>query len=127
MRNKSGLADYTGQLQVRLPLQITDKLNGPSGTENGTGSTSISFTVPCTTTADATIGSTCSVTTTANSIIPGSAVAGSRAVWEVQGVQVFDGGPDGLVSTATGNTLFANQAIATVGAAAAQHRRLLNL
>ncbi len=113
VRNKSGLADYAGQLQVSLPLQITDKLNGPSGTENGTGSTSISITVPCTTTpGSATIGSTCSVTTTVNSIIPGAVVSGSRAIYEVQGVQVFDGGPDGLVSTATGNTLFANQAIA---------------
>jgi hypothetical protein len=32
-------------------------------------------------------------------------------VWEVQGVQVFDGGPDGLASTTSGNTLFMNQAI----------------
>jgi len=111
VRNKTGLTDYTGELQAKLPLQITDKLNGPSVTENATGSTSISFAIPCTATGSTTIGSTCSITTTANSVIPGSAVSGSRAVWELQNVQVFDGGPDGTASTTSGNTLFADDAI----------------
>jgi plastocyanin len=113
VRNKTGLADYSGQLQVKLPLQITDRLNGPGGNESATGSTVVNITMPCATNTDATVGSTCSVTTTANAVIPGLVVGGSRAVWESQGVQVFDGGSDGLVSTATGNTLFADQAVFT--------------
>jgi len=37
-------------------------------------------------------------------------VEAKRAVWQVDGVQVFDGGSDGVASTA-GNTLFASQGL----------------
>jgi hypothetical protein len=50
--------------------------------------------------------------TTVNAIAPGAVVSGARAIWEVQNVQVFDGGSDGVASTA-GNTLFADQAVFT--------------
>ena len=111
VRRKSDLADYTGELQARFPMQITDKLNGPSANENGTGNTTIAFTIPCTATGLTTIGSACAITTTANSVIPGSVVDSARSVWELQPVQVFDGGADGVASTTAGNTLFADQAI----------------
>lgn len=110
VRNKAGLADYTGELQGRLPLRITDKTNGPSLTESATGDTTFAFTIPCATTTSTTVGSTCSVVTTANAVAPGAVVAGARAIWEIQNVQVFDGGADGVAST-TPNTLFADQAI----------------
>ena len=111
VRNKSDLTDYAGQLQLKLPVNITDKLNGPAANENATGNTAITFTLPCATTADTTIGSNCSLTTTANAVLGGTAVDGARANWEIQDVQVFDGGPDGLASTTSGNTLFADQAL----------------
>ena len=110
VRNKSGLTDYTGELQAQLPLRITDKTNGPSLTDPATGDTALSFPIPCTATGAGTIGSTCSITTTANSVAPGAVVSGARAIWEVQNVRVFDGGADGVASTA-GNTLFADQAV----------------
>ena len=109
VRNKVGLADYTGQLQGRLPLNITDRTNGPSLTEPATGSTAYTFTIPCATTVG-TAGSTCSVTTSVNALTPGAVVANARAVWEMPNVQVFDGGADGVASTA-GNTLFADSAV----------------
>jgi plastocyanin len=110
VRNKSGLTDYTGELQAQLPLRITDKTNGPSLTDPATGDTALSFPIPCTATVAGTVGSTCSITTTANSIAPGAVVSGARAIWEVQNVKVFDGGADGIASTAD-NTLFADQAV----------------
>jgi hypothetical protein len=113
VRNKApGLADYTGELQGKLPLQITDKSNGPSLTEPATGNTSFAFTIPCASTTSTTVGSTCSVVTTANAVAPGAIVAGARAIWEIQNVQVFDGGADGVASTGP-NTLFADQALFT--------------
>jgi hypothetical protein len=36
---------------------------------------------------------------------------GKRAVWELGQVSVDDGGPDGQVSTATGDTVFMRQGI----------------
>jgi plastocyanin len=109
VRNKTGLADYTGELQVRLPLRITDRQSGPAADERATGDTTFAFTVPCAATG-AGVGSTCSITTTADSVIPGSVVEGKRSIWQVDRVQVLDGGSDGVVSTA-GNTLFATQAL----------------
>jgi hypothetical protein len=110
VRRKSDLTDYTGELQAQLPLRITDKTNGPSLADPATGDTALSFAIPCTATAATNAGSTCSITTTANSIAPGAVVAGARAVWEVQAVKVLDGGADGVASTAD-NTLFADQAV----------------
>ena len=107
VRNKAGLADYTGELQGRLPLQITDRSNGPGANEIGTGSTAYTFTIPCATTTSTTTGSVCQVTTTANALTPGAVVANARAIWELPKVEVFDGGSDGVASTA-GNTFAAS-------------------
>jgi hypothetical protein len=42
--------------------------------------------------------------------MPGSVRSGDRAVWQIGKVQVFDGGPDGLVATAD-NSLFQVQGV----------------
>jgi plastocyanin len=110
VRKKSDLSDYTGELQAKLPLRITDRFNGPATNEPATGDTTFPVTVPCGGTSDTTIGSTCSLATTANAVTPGAVVSGVRAIWETSGIQVDDGGADGLASTA-GNTLFADQAV----------------
>ena len=111
VRNKSGLTDYTGQLQARLALRVTDRNNGPSGTEPATGqTTNFTFTMPCTATGSTTTGSICSATTTADAVVPGAVLELRRSVWDVGKVEVTDGGSDGVVSTAP-NTLFAAQGI----------------
>jgi hypothetical protein len=56
------------------------------------------------------IGATCTVTTSANTVVPGSVQSGARAIWELGPVQVFDGGPDGVASTPD-NLLFADQGV----------------
>jgi len=111
VRKKSDLTDYAGQLQAKLPLRITDKFNGPATNEPATGDTSFAVTIPCATNTDASIGSACSINTSANAVTPGAVVSGVRAIWEVAGVQVFDGGSDGVASTTGDNTLFADQAV----------------
>jgi hypothetical protein len=110
VRKKSDLTDYTGQLQTRLALRVSDRHSGPSFTEPATGDTTFTFTVPCTGTVDPDIGSTCSATTTADAVMPGAVLEAKRTVWEVGKVDVFDGGSDGVAST-TPNTLFADQGV----------------
>lgn len=110
VRLKSTLADYTGELQVNSSAQVTDKLNGPSSDEPATGSTNFPVTIPCSATSDTTVGSTCSITTTFNAVRPGAIVAGVRSIWQLGDVKVFDGGPDGVASTAP-NTLFERQGV----------------
>jgi hypothetical protein len=111
VRQKVTLADYTGQLLVDAAVRVTDKKNGPSGTESGTGTAwNFPVTVPCVSTASTTAGGTCTVNTTFNAVTPGAIVESQRAIWQLGETKVFDGGPDGLASTAP-NTLFADQGV----------------
>jgi hypothetical protein len=106
--NTAAGADYTGEVQATTQLRITDKYNGSPLVESATVSdTPFPVTVPCSATANTAIGAACAISTTANAVVPGSVQTGQRAIWQVGQVQVFDGGPDGVVSTAN-NSLFEN-------------------
>ena len=107
VRNKQDLSDYLGELQVVHTLRITDKNNGISSTV-----TEIPFpvTVPCVGTGSTSVGSTCSITTTVDTLIPGAVQELQRTVWEVAQVRVTDGGEDGDVDTAD-NSPFLTQGI----------------
>jgi hypothetical protein len=67
----------------------------------------LTLTIPCTATTGPE-GASCSLTTSADGVMAGLAREGRRAVWEMEQVEVFDGGPDGDADTAD-NTLFAVQ------------------
>jgi hypothetical protein len=108
VRNKSGLGDYAGQLKLTTDLRITDRDNGPTEIST-TQAVSLSFAVPCTvTTATTTIGSSCTLNTTADALAAGTVKESMRAIWELGKVNVFDGGSDGVASTDP-NTLFLTQ------------------
>jgi streptogramin lyase len=117
VRRASDLADYTGTLEARIPLRITDRLNSPypaGRTAATTQGFDFSFAVPCAATgdpSDTTIGAACALTTTADSIAPGAVVEGARAIWEYGPVRVYDGGPDEDAATVGDNTLFLHQGI----------------
>ena len=111
VRRQSDLADYTGELEADPTLRITDRQSGAAGDEPATVSDlDFPVTVPCAGTADTTVGATCAVTTTADSVLPGTVSDGKRAIWQLGKLEVFDGGPDGLASTED-NTVFARQGI----------------
>lgn len=65
IRNRTGLTDYTGELQAVFDLRVTDGANSllpplfPANESGTTQDTSFSVTVPCAATEDATVGSTC--------------------------------------------------------------------
>jgi hypothetical protein len=112
VRAAAGLTDYTGQLQAAVALRITDR-NNPAAAGSHAGTTQSStfyWTVPCVATTDTTVGSTCSIDTSADALTPGTIVEGDRAVWDLGQVRVLDGGPDGLAGTAP-NTIFARQGV----------------
>ncbi len=109
VRNKNDLSDYTGQLQVNPLVRITDRNDGPSMSET-TQDSPFPVMVPCTLTASTSIGATCSVSTTFNAVVPGAIVEGKRAVWQLGQIEVYDGGPDDIVSTGP-NTVFARQGV----------------
>ena len=110
VRRQGTLADYAGELQAALAVRLTDGASGPSQSDRATVSDlSFRITVPCAPTAG-TAGSTCSVATSFDAVVPGSAQERKRSIWALDQVEVFDGGADGLAST-TPNTLFAVQGV----------------
>jgi dipeptidyl aminopeptidase/acylaminoacyl peptidase len=101
------LLPYTGELSADAGLRITDRNNtpSPSGLVPATvQDTSFPIAVPCS-------ASLCSVTTSANTLVPGAVVEGKRAIWQLGQVQVYDGGADGVASTHADNTLFLDQGV----------------
>jgi hypothetical protein len=104
--------DYSGELQGNAMIRISDHYNGPSLNEAATV-IDIPFPVNGTcanTPTNTAVGGLCSVNTTANAVVPGSVKDTQRGVVEIQQLQIFDGGQDGLVASA-GNTLFSVQGI----------------
>jgi glucose/arabinose dehydrogenase len=113
VRNRIGLTDYAGQLQVRLPIRITDLNNPPPSGGSGAGTVqdaTFAFTVPCTPTPDPAAGSTCSVSTTADAVTPAAIKESNRTIWQLGQIDVLDGGADGQVAT-NDNTVFARQGV----------------
>ena len=108
-QNNAGGPDYTGELEGLMFVTITDKDNTPN--PGGPGAATVQefdlhFTVPCTgTQVPAQIGSSCSVSTTVDALVPGAVKEGRRAIWQLDRVHVRDGGPDGDTATA-GNRVF---------------------
>jgi hypothetical protein len=115
VRNKVGLTDYTGELQVVPTLRITDRNNGanggPSQEEPATVvDTPLPFAVSCSATTGAE-GGTCAAVTSADAVMTGVAREGKRSIWALDQLQVFDGGSDGDADTPGDNTLFAVQGL----------------
>jgi glucose/arabinose dehydrogenase len=109
VRRRSDLADYTGELRLSVSRRITDKDNGGTNPAGTLIDAPYTATVPCQTTAT-TIGSTCSLSTTADALTPGSVREERRTMWQLGQVQVEDGGADGLAAT-TPNTVFLRQGV----------------
>jgi Tol biopolymer transport system component len=110
VRRKSDAEDYTGELQAILSLGLTDRYNAYGGAPGTAADVTLPFTVSCAATTD-TIGATCAVSTTADTVLPGAVPEAKRAIWELGQVEVFDGGADGVASTSGDNALFARQGI----------------
>jgi len=108
------LEDYAGELRASIALRITDRRNTPSPGGRNAGTVSdlaIHMTAPCAPVSDPLEGSACAATTTVDALIPGAVKEGSRSVWELDRVRVYDGGADGVGDTAGDNTLFATQGV----------------
>jgi Tol biopolymer transport system component len=115
VRNQSDLSDYTGEISVTMLRRITDKYNTPSP-DGGTGAATtqdvpLSITVPCASTEDTTVGSTCELQTSAQVLVPGQVQANARSNWELRQVQVYDGGSDQDADTTNDNTPFMDEGI----------------
>ena len=108
--NRADLSDYTGELEFVATLRVTDRNNGVELDQPATViDLPFRFAVPCAATLGRE-GASCQLTTTVNGVMPDVAHEGKRAIWALQGIDVLDGGVDGLASTPD-NTLFATQGL----------------
>jgi hypothetical protein len=109
--NSADGPDYSGQVQGTATIRISDHYNGPGLNEAATV-VDIPFPVngTCANTALTTVGGTCTVNTTANTVVVGSVKDNQRGVIEIGQLLINDGGADGQIATAD-NTLFEVQGI----------------
>jgi TolB protein len=93
VRVASDLSDYTGALEARVTLRITDKDNTPD--PGGAGVATVedlaySFPISCAATSDTTVGGACTFDTTADALVPGTARERTRAIWELGQLAIHD-------------------------------------
>lgn len=101
-------SEYTGELRARVQVRLTDRDGSVPQTVRHFP---IAFDVPCVPTAETLDKSLCAITTTLDSVMPGAAAEGRRAVWALDEVRVYDGGPDEDGTTTADNSLFAVQGV----------------
>jgi dipeptidyl aminopeptidase/acylaminoacyl peptidase len=111
-------ADYPIPLDLVLFGDITDRSYGTAMTLTSPPPTSpqvwpwdLRVQVPCTTNEDPDVGSRCQVATTLDAALPGVVPEGSRSVWGLGQVTLYDAGADGDVTTWDDNELFAVQGV----------------
>jgi Tol biopolymer transport system component len=109
VRVKGTLDDYAGEVEARTNARITDR-NG-DGTDPATV-TDVLFplSMPCVPTIALGSGSTCSVSTTLDALIPDAVTEKQRTILQLGQVRVIDGGPDGDTSTEP-NTVLLRQGL----------------
>jgi hypothetical protein len=108
VRLAAGLADYPGQLLLDLESRFTDRANGPAQDQPGTIEDFFwEAPVNCATTATTSVGSTCSLHTSVDALVPNTIKEGKRMIWEeIDHPHIWDGGDDWTASTRDDNLVF---------------------
>jgi len=108
-------ADYAGELEVRVPVRISDHWNHPDPGGGAHPATvvdvELSFWIPCALTSDPDIGATCSQNSDVLYHYPGLPKDTKRMVLEFGPVRVLDGGDDGDAQTDDGAQTFLTQGV----------------
>jgi hypothetical protein len=87
---RSDGADYAGQVTLALSARITDKNSGFGGAPATVSDTTLSFPVDCVATPGV-AGATCTLTTTAETLVPGLFVERKRSIISARAIRLLDG------------------------------------
>jgi hypothetical protein len=102
LQDVSGLPDYTGELILTTAIRITDRANSSSALQPATvQDAQFSIPINCVDTPDKPAGGRCDVDTTADTLVPGFAREGKRAVVSINSLKLLDAGPDGIIAPAS--------------------------
>ena len=114
VRNKTDMTDYAGGVQANAVLRMTDQYNSAALGGGADVATVVDIPFPvdatCAATANPAIGSTCSVSSSFEAIVPGAVKEQRRAIWQLGAIEVSDGGSDGNPASVP-NTVFARQGL----------------
>jgi TolB protein len=99
VRNASDGSDYTGDLLLSIGARITNKRSGFGGVPATVEDASFGAPLSCLATAGA-AGSDCSVSTTADTLLPSSVLERKRTIVDVRSITVTDAGADGNADAA---------------------------
>jgi predicted acyl esterase len=111
VRRTRDLGDYRGELESVTSLRLTDRAGGPGGEPATMVDAPLRATLGCAATPAVDRGSSCSVVTTVDALLPEAVQDGMRAVWELGAIEVYDGGRDNTAATDDDNSLFARQGL----------------
>jgi hypothetical protein len=113
--NASGPADYSGEMRFSFTFRLTDHWNAtaPGGGTDPATVQDFAFerSWACAQSGSSSTGSTCSLDTSMNALIPGGSKRSKRSIWALDAVRIFDGGADGDGDTTADNTVFARPGI----------------
>ena len=91
----SDLSEYTGELRSEMTVRGTDRDGLGFAPHSTSTDVPFGFAIPCTPTPDSSLdASSCVSFTSVNAVIPGAAKDTNRAVWALDALRVYDGGPD---------------------------------
>jgi hypothetical protein len=99
---KADNTDYTGQLVLATDLRMTDMANGTSGADSATvPDTRFEFPLSCVDNGGAG-GGTCSITTTADTLLAGLVKEGKRAILSALAIRLLDAGANPSITPPSG-------------------------
>ncbi len=105
-------SEYTGELRGQLSVRRTDRDPPGAAPHSTTMDFPFGFTVPCTPTPGSSLdASTCNSQTTVNALVPLAIEDTHGAIWALDKLRVYDGGPDEDADTESGNSLFMTQGV----------------
>ena len=99
VRNTSDGSDYAGKLILNTTLRITDRASGFGGVSATTGDFGFSMPLDCMANLDPAIGGACNLQTSVDTLLPGTAKEGKRAVIASRLIQMLDAGADGQIAS----------------------------
>jgi hypothetical protein len=101
--NKSNGSDYSGTVLLTTRMRITDRSSGYSSEEGGTvQDMQFSLPVGCAATPSDPAGGTCSVSTSADTLVPGMVKETKRTIISAFQLNVLDVGADGTITPPSG-------------------------
>jgi hypothetical protein len=108
----SDRSEYSGELRPTLTVRRTDRDGLGSAPHSTSMDFPFGFTVPCNPTPGSSLdASTCTSATSTNALVPLAVRDGNRAIWALDAVRVYDGGPDEDADTEADNSLFMTQGV----------------